>query len=689
MAPLRRLAGLYGVQSSYDDIAQKRVQSSPEAMLAALNVLGAPVSKISDAAGACVQREAHLARRLAEPVHVSWDHKPLTLDVQLSDASAHGRLSAELTLESGERRQVSADAGALRTTGSYAAGRQRFLKKRLILPGPLPFGYHRLELHTGAGDAEAMVVAAPSKCYQELPDGERHGLGNFLPLYALRSHRNWGAGDFTDLKRLSLWSKEQGASLLGTLPLLATFLDKPFDPSPYAPVSRLSWNEFYIDPEGLPEFRECEEAKRLVESGAMRREIHALRRASLVDYRRGMACKRTVLEALAAWAWGGRLAKELEQFLQANGDVRRYAAFRATAEHYSAGWPAWPKGAVGPYDKKARDYHCYVQWAAHRQLSEVSGQGAGLYLDLPIGVHSGGYDTWAHREAFALGMSVGAPPDPYIETGQDWGFPPLHPERIRQQGYGYPIAYLRKHMQVARALRIDHVMGIHRLFWVPRGLKPEDGVYVTYKPEEWYAILSVESHRNRCWVIGENLGVVPPQVNAALERRGLGSMHVLQFSIRPHPEAALGDVPAGAVASLNNHDMPPFAAFWSGEDFAWRGRLGILTAKTERSERKARLAQCRALTAYLRRMRLLRGKAEASTLLAALHRYLAETRVKLMLVNLEDLWGETEPQNVPGTGAPQPNWRRKTRPSFEEFSQMPEVTESLNELAQLRAELNL
>ena len=678
------MAGLYGVQPSYDDITQKRVHSSPEAMLAALKVLGTPIEKISGAAEACAQRQSQLAQRLTEPVHVSWDHKALTFEVQLPDGSAHEHISVEMTLESGERRESSAHTSELHTVGTLMAGPQRFVKKQLIFPGRLPFGYHRLELHTGAGDAEAMVVAAPSKGYDELPDGERHGLGVFLPLYALRSHRNWGAGDFTDLKGLCSWGKEQGANVVGTLPLLATFLDKPFDPSPYAPVSRLCWNELYIDIESLPEFRECDEARRLAESSGILREIQALRRANLVDYRRAMALKRRVLEALAAWTWSGRGAKELEQFLETNGDVKRYAAFRATVEHYSDGWPAWPKGAVGPYDKKGRDYHCYVQWAAHRQLTEVSCRGAGLYLDLPIGVHSGGYDTWAHREAFALGMSVGAPPDPYIETGQDWGFPPLHPERIRQQGYGYPIAYLRKHMQVARALRVDHVMGLHRLFWVPRGLKPTDGVYVTYKPEEWYAILSVESHRNKCWVIGENLGIVPPQVNAALKRHRLGSMHMLQFSIRPHPETALGDVPTGSVASLNNHDMPPFAAFWSGEDFRWRSRLGILMPKTERSERKARKAHVKALTTYLRKAGLLREKVETEPVLEALHGFLAESRAKLMLVNLEDLWGETRPQNVPGTGAPQPNWRRKTRPAFEEFSQMPDVAESLKELAKVR-----
>lgn len=685
MAALKRLAALYGVQSAYLDIRGKRVDSPSDAIVAALKVLGASIEGSADAAVALRERSEEMARRICEPIYVVWDKGSLAVDVQVPVAIADGRITAELTLESGERRAITRPGKTLRDTASASIGRERFVQKRLVISGPLPFGYHRIEVRTESARGEAMVIVAPTRSYDALPGGEQRGVGIFLPLYALQSRRSWGAGDLVDLGELAQWAKRQRVGLVGALPMLASFLDRPFDPSPYAPVSRLHWNEFYVNVEALPEYRDCDEAQRLVASRGFREAIAALRKGAHVDYKRVMALKRRVLELLTTRVVRGRGSHGLERFLKSDAGVERYAAFRATVERYGDAWPAWPKNDAASYDIAARDYHCYVQWAAHRQLRQASRKGAGLYLDLPIGVHGGGYDTWAHRDAFALGMSVGAPPDSYIETGQDWGFPPLHPERIREQGYGYPIAYLRKHMQMAKALRVDHVMGFQRLFWVPRGLKPVDGIYVRYHPEEWYAILSLESHRNKCWVIGENLGVVPPEVNASLERHRFGSMYMLQFSIRADPQAALGEVPKGAVAALNNHDMPPFASFWSGDDFKWRRRLGILTRKTELVEKTARGAQVKAIARFLKERGSFDGQATTETILSALHRYLVKSRAKLVVVSLEDLWGETQPQNVPGTGDPQPNWRRRARMSLEEFSRNRAVMQALEEIVLTRS----
>ena len=248
-----------------------------------------------------------------------------------------------------------------------------------------------------------------------------------------------------------------------------------------------------------------------------------------------------------------------------------YARFRAAGERQHAPWPAWPAplrdGVIkeGDYDEEAMRYHLYVQWLAHQQLQSLSQKarekGVRLYFDLPLGVHPDGYDVWREPNLFVLGASAGAPPDAFFAKGQDWGLPPLHPERLREQGYRYYIACVRHLLQMAGILRIDHVMGFHRLFFVPRGMKANQGVYVRYRAEEFYALLALEAHHHQAIIVGEDLGTVPPEVRPAMERHGLHRTYVAQFSLTPDARQALLPPSSNMVASLNTHDTPTFAGF--------------------------------------------------------------------------------------------------------------------------------
>jgi len=378
--------------------------------------------------------------------------------------------------------------------------------------------------------------------------------------------------------------------------------------------------------------------------------------------------------------------------------VQDYAAFRAKVEREGAPWEFWPadprdgKLGVGDYDEKVKQYHLYVQWQAEEQMRALAAKtrngGPALYLDFPLGVNRDGYDVWRERQVFALDVSGGAPPDSFFTKGQNWGFPPLHPDGLRQQGYRYYIDCLRHHLQYAGMLRIDHVMGLHRLFWIPRGFGPSEAVYVHYRADEFYAILSLESHRYQVQIVGENLGTVPPYVNTALAKHRIHGMHVSQFCVTADPQRALQEPARDDVASLNTHDTPTFAGFWQGNDIEDRLALGLLSQLEAQSAQEDRASIREALVTYLKsRGRLAGESTESLEILRAWLSQLASGEAYLLLLNLEDLWLEPFPQNVPGTWEERPNWRRKGRFSLDEIGKMDSVADILKVIDEIRTQL--
>ncbi len=694
---LYSLARLYGIQTAYYDVSHHRQQASTESLLAVLRSLGASLATLQNVRSAWREQRQALWQRSLEPVVVAWDSKPSLASIRLPLSAAEATLNCHLKLETGAERQWQWRGHNLGILEAAEVEGRQYVVKQLSLPRRLPWGYHRLTLELPGRQEECLVISAPIKAYTSRAARAKRSWGVFLPLYALHTPRSWGSGDFSALEELISWVSGLGANVVATLPLLATFLNDICEPSPYRPASRLLWNEFYLDIHKVPELRECAAAQALLASSSFQDEIESLRQAPLVDYPRQMALKRQALAELSRgfFANESQRLEDLQHFIEANPVVEDYARFRATGEKQGTPWRSWSLPAregvlkAGDYHEANKRYHLYVQWLAHQQMENLATKARKkdlqLYLDLPLGVHPDGYDVWREGDAFLLDTSAGAPPDTVFTKGQNWAFPPLHPERIREQGYRYVIAYLRHHLRQAGILRIDHVMGLHRLFCIPNGMATSQGVYLRYPAEELYAIVALESHRHRTIIVGEDLGTVPPDVRPAMKQHGFQRMYVVRYEPTSNRQKGLRPVLSNSVASLNTHDMPPFAAFWQGLDIAERLRLSLLDETSAKNEREKIVNIKKALTTFLQGRGFLDESEEnIAAVVKACLSFLAASHTRIVLVNLEDLWLEIQPQNVPSTTTEYPNWRHKARYSLEEFCQMPQVIDTLRTINKLR-----
>ena len=661
---LRLLARSHGLQTAFTDGRGRRRHASREAVLATLRALGAPVEKPEDAIGALAERRLAMCDRPVEPVAVLWEGRGDVV-VRLPASTRWAGVRCRLRPERGKTTTIMNAS----VTGRTKVNGVSYITRRLALPAPLTLGYYTLTVDLGEHRFRTLVVSAPHRVFG---DDER-AWGCFLPMHALCSKRSWGVGDFSDMEAVFRWLDTQDGRVFSTLPLLAGFLgDAPFEPSPYLPASRLFWNEVFVDPRRLPEFTDCAAARRLVDSSVFQREINTLQSASLVDYQRVMTAKRQVLELLAdsVARKRGRRHAELRRWIQDRPLVEQYATFRANGEHHGT---ADSIRAVASKHSAVR-YHRYAQWVAANQLNDVAtraaARGQSLYLDLPLGVHPRGFDVWRYPSLFARDAAMGAPPDELFANGQDWTAPPCRPDAAREDGYAYLRASLAHQLPTAGTLRLDHVMGLHRVYWIPQGCDPTDGVYVHQPADELYAILGVESHRHRTRIVGENLGTVPRYVNRTMNRHGVGQLFVTQFAVDVHARPPLRPVPARAVACVNTHDTPTFQGFLDGADIderVTRGVLGIGEATDARRGRRAACAALQQLPAF-DDTDVATGPVAALPLLKRCLAQLCRSRANLVVINLEDLWLETSPQNVPGTTWDRPNWRRRARYRLETFT---------------------
>jgi len=480
----------------------------------------------------------------------------------------------------------------------------------------LPAGVHEVRV----GDDVGVVLSAPRAV--PVRPGRSRQWGAFAPLHALRDQRRGPIGDLTTLRAFAEWAGRRGADWIATLPLLpGDYEGEGVDPSPYRPLTRLAWNELYLDPARLPEL-EGEGLPAPADEG-------------VVDWARVAADVHGLL-GRAVDRLSDRRRAELEVFLAARPTLAGYVRHR------------------GGGREEVELRHAYAQWVLHDQLDDLAraldDRGQALYLDLSLGVHPDGYDAVAHADQFATGVSVGAPPDAFFAAGQNWGFAPPHPERARRGGYPYLRACLDHHLAVARMLRLDHVMGLHRLWWIPEGADAADGAYVRYPAEEQYAVLCLAAATHGAELVGENLGTVPPEVDAALAEHGLVGMWPLQLAV---PAGDL-EPPAGSLAVVNTHDMAPFGGLW-----AEGGRPAEAVAELAGADEPA----------------------------AALRRLLADLGAgpaRHVQVSLEDLWLEERPQNQPGTGAEAGNWTRRAARTLEQVDADPEIAAALDDLEAAR-----
>jgi 4-alpha-glucanotransferase len=596
--------------------------------------------------------------------------------------------------------------------GGAAEGRWQSGGGPLRLPGDMPLGYHRLELDAGGATATVTVAAAPAACY--LPPALQPGArswGLTTQLYGLRGGRGWGMGDFTDLADLCRTVGSLGAGTVGINPLHALFASEPRHSSPYSPSSRSQLDYLYTDPAAVPGFADDPEIRVLAPEAALAN----VRRSELVDHAGVAALKRPVLEALFRRFRDIDLKKRTKQgrafrAFQRDGGraLAAFATFEALHEerngaHGQFSWRDWPKPLRDPHSsavaefakahKERVEFFQFLQWQADTQLGAAAAAGRaaglalGLYRDLAVGVNPNGAEAWADQELVVPGMAIGAPPDPLSRAGQDWGLAPINPLALRQRGFQPFIAALRANMRHAGVLRIDHVMALARLYWVPAGRSAVAGAYVRYPFAELLRLAALESHRHGCAVVGEDLGTVPSGFRETMRDANVLSYRVVMFERRQDGNfIPPGDYPPLAAASAATHDLATLKGFWLGRDIAWRQRLQLYPdAEAEKADIADRHTARWQLLEALAREGLMASERfgeflpqqakpiYTAELGAAILAFLARSRARLMLVQLEDVAGEEEQANLPGTSDAHPNWRRRLSAPLDAILNGPEM----------------
>ncbi|MBI5280127.1 MAG: 4-alpha-glucanotransferase [Candidatus Solibacter usitatus] len=696
----------FGIDAEYWDIWGRHHLTEEPTLLAILSSLGLDTESPERLAASAAERRRRQESSPLDAVAVlSIAGDPPAVPLRASPGT---QLAAAIYWESGEAERWDLAVGPGQTT--------------LSLPEPLHLGYHDLEvvLRPPGGGPETRacqrLIVAPEKAW--LPDSLREGglaAGLAVSLYGLRSDRNWGAGDFTDLAELARWvSTSLGAGFVALNPLHALHNRQPYNTSPYLPLSSYYRNFLYLDVEAIDDFDLCPTAVRLVAGPRFQAEIAALRASEFVEYERVARLKRAVLRLLfrrflrEEWCADTAPARAFRKWIAEEGDLLdRFAIYSALDERLHAEnrslwiWPDWPPEYRDPESDAVKEFasrywrrvlfHKYVQWQIHRQLELVQshalalGMPIGLYHDLALAADKCGSDLWAYRPFFVEGCRVGSPPDDFAPDGQDWAFPPPNSGIHRENGYRLFAESIRKNARHGGALRIDHVMRFFRLFWIPDGLTAAHGTYVNEPWRDLLRILALESVRGRFLVVGEDLGTVPPPLREAMERFGMLRYKLFYFEKGsgglPLP---CSEYPRNVLVSSTTHDLPTLAGFWAGRDIEARRAAGILNGAALYERQKAeRLDEKRRMVEALIRDGLLPADfpmeaAGWTELTGELHNavigYLVNTPAMLMLLNQEDLTKEPDQQNMPGTTWQYPNWRRKTRFSVDELQHSAETS---------------
>jgi 4-alpha-glucanotransferase len=632
---LHELADHYGIATSYDDWSGCPVAVSEEAVRAALAAFDVDTSSEQAVTGALAAARDEAWRRAAPPVLVvRAGERAALLAVDATEVT--------VLLEDGGR----AEAGPAEVVDRRAAQ----VRRAFPLPA-LPLGYHRAETVTSSGTAVTTVVVVPPRA--PVPEGRHWGWQ--VQLYALRSQSSWGIGDYADLRTVVEAAAADGAGAVLVNPLHAETPVLPLQSSPYSPSSRLFRAAVYLRIADVPEHA--------LAPAAVRAAVAALRPTAdpeRIDRDRAWAAKLAALELL----WPHHRVQALEAF---RGDeaLERFALYCALAELHGPDWRQWPADLRSPETASAAPhaarvaFWCWVQLLVDEQLAGVGQDLAvGVLHDLAVGVDTAGADAWAMQQSLALGTTVGAPPDSFNQKGQDWGLPPWRPDRLREQAYLPFRQMVRGVLRHAGGIRIDHVMGLSRLWWVPEGADASAGTYVSYDAEALFGILALEATRAGAVVIGEDLGTVQPSVRELLDRTGVLGSAVLWFETR----ADGSFVPPAcwrreALASVTTHDLPTAAGWLAEEHVRVRHELGQLGHSLEEELARVR-ADREMLLSMLRHEGLLaEGTSDPAEVVLALHRALVASPCRIVLACFGDAVGDLRQPNLPGTVDEYPNWR--------------------------------
>ncbi|MGA7622040.1 MAG: 4-alpha-glucanotransferase [Candidatus Acidiferrales bacterium] len=682
---LLQLARRMGIEPQYTNAAGKRVVISPDVIKSVLATMNCEVGGESQAEAKLKEIEVSDSLRHLPPVMVVREDKQpirIPLNANHSDTKLHWRvvledktIALQGTIRKSGLRNASAEDGARKKTAM-----------RLKLPQRLPLGYHRCEVE----DSVMQLIVTPPSCWlpPALENGERIW-GLAVQLYLLKSAHNWGIGDFSDLAALIDLAAKSGASLIGLNPLHAMFLDAPEHASPYSPASRLYLNVLNIDVAAIPEFASCAEAQALLSAADSSQELEKVRETEAVDYRSVKKLKWDALRAVFAHFERDARPERKDEFAKFVSDggsqLTRFCVFQAIRMKFAgedpslSDWRAWPAEFRHPDSEGVErfatehageiEFLLWTQWIADVQLAKAAERAdsekmaVGLYRDLAVGSDARGAESWMQQDTVIENAHVGVPPDLWNPAGQDWGLPPFDPRKLRERGYRDYIELIRANMRHAGALRIDHVLGLQHLYWIPRGNKPSQGAYVTYPFDDLAGILALESWRNQCLVVGEDLGTVPAGFRERLAEYRILSYRVLYFEREENggPFILPERYPQLSIATVGSHDLPTLRGWWTSDDIELRKRHNLYPEPSiAESHEKQRAAEKALLLEALCKEGFEPGDGrEHESLCLAVHGYLARCKAAIAMLQVENLTGEISQVNLPATSFERPNWRRR------------------------------
>jgi 4-alpha-glucanotransferase len=738
---VHELSELCRIIPEYWDISGKKHTTSLETKKALLKAMKLKIDSAEDTVKEIHERRWKTWKSFIEPVYVvSINDQPLKIPVYIPvQEDEEKRLLLSWSIESennppqypftkggikgdfkegmggllGGRDEYVLSGDAIPVSEQQWIDGTRYIKVNLIDRGRRDIGYYVVNIKckhpenifdggTNLLQKTSKVIITPESCYipPELRDERTWGLS--INLFSISSSRNWGIGDFTDLKNIIRWVADLKGNFVGINPLHSIPNTKPFGVSPYSPISRLYKNFIYLDIENIPEVIESKDAQATIKSASFRKELVKLRKSKLIDYEHISSLKEKILQHAFSifyekyYVQDTPRAKDFKRYVSEEGNsLESFSLFLSLREHMKKifnayTWQEWPEEYLCPSSttvqvfRKTHEreilFYKYVQWLIDEQLKETSklarslGVVVGLYYDLAIGSVAGGSDMWSYQNVFGE-ADVGAPPDDFSPNGQNWGFPPLIPERLKDTAYELFIQTIRKNMKYGGALRIDHAPGLFRLFWIPYGMSPKESTYIMYPSEDLLRIIALESVRNRVMVIAEDLGTVGEGVRETLKEFQMLSYKLFYFERNyPDPSFLLPEkYPDVALCAVTTHDLPTIYGYWADQDLKMRKKMAMYPDdslwKKQMEERKR---DKKLILSALKSQGIIPDDFPSKTemtpeLCLAIYQYLAKTPCKLLLVCLDDIIGTLNQQNMPGTVDSYPNWMQKTPLALEKI----------------------
>lgn len=699
---IEKLADLVGFHKNYTNSFGSYQTPKDEALESLLSAMGYDLACDARLTEQIKALEEKQWRSIIPSTHIVKSNKEdpfISISLKKNNpTNPYQTVNIKITTEQKKSLNQTLEISTLSLLETVTLSGSMFSKYQLQLP-KLHEGYHQLSIVYGNQTDKCHLIVVPEKCVSVEETHINKMWGYTAQLYSLRSSNNFGMGDFNDLNSLIINAAKQGASIIGLNPLHPLYQNNPTHISPYSPISRCFINTLYIDVKSVPNFSTCTQANKLFNSTAFQAKLAQTKSSDLIDYPVVAELKQTLLGILFEDFFSSTTLTNTpykEAFnkykKEQNQDLLTLATFEALYEHFNGltssdyTWKTWPVAYQTPTTNEVKifqkshakriEYFMYLQWLAHEQLTyavdltTTSNMPIGLYLDLAVGCDDAGVDVWSNQDVYVSGTSIGAPPDAMNTLGQNWGLTPMNPVALKEQGYLPLVKALRSNMQYAGALRIDHILGLMRQYWVAPGMEAHEGVYITFPLEDILSIIALESHRAKCIVIGEDLGTVPEGFSEVMAKSGILSYKVLYFErwwesgLFKRPEV----YPSQAIVTTSTHDLPTLRGWWSGRDLTWKQELNLYPDdEMKNNEQSSRIKDRHFLIATLKDVGLVSPEdineetleITSTKLNMAIQAYIAKTPSHIQLIPLEDALELVEQVNIPGTIDQHPNWCQK------------------------------